>query len=87
MEVDDEPIFMYRSVIPYSQREGVLKAIEKMERDGVITRVASNVWATPIVEVIKSDGKIPPIDYVYRLTLNSRLIKFAATTMEPEDFS
>ncbi|VDP67207.1 unnamed protein product [Echinostoma caproni] len=32
LEVDGEPIFMKRRVIPYDQREGVLKAIEKMER-------------------------------------------------------
>ncbi|VDP77350.1 unnamed protein product [Echinostoma caproni] len=42
-EVDGEPIFMKRRVIPYDQREDLLKTTEKMERDGIITRVTSSV--------------------------------------------
>ncbi|VDP89704.1 unnamed protein product [Echinostoma caproni] len=30
MEVDGEPIFLKRRVLPYGQREGVLKALQKM---------------------------------------------------------
>ncbi|VDP86227.1 unnamed protein product [Echinostoma caproni] len=84
--VDREPIFMKRRVIPYGQRDGVLQALEKMERDGIITRVTSSMWATPIVIAIKSDGKTPRICGDYRLTLNPRLRKYTATTMKPEDF-
>ncbi|VDP25652.1 unnamed protein product [Echinostoma caproni] len=57
-----------------------------MERDGLITRVTFITWAMPIVIVIKSDGKTPRFCGDYRLTLNPRLRKFAAITMEPEDF-
>ncbi|VDP43434.1 unnamed protein product [Echinostoma caproni] len=39
LEVDGKPIFLKRRVIPYGQRDGVLQTIEKMERDGLITRV------------------------------------------------
>ncbi|VDP70522.1 unnamed protein product [Echinostoma caproni] len=59
LEVNGEPIFLKRRVIPYAQRDGVLQALEKMERDGIITRVTSSTWATPIVIAIKSDGKTP----------------------------
>ncbi|VDP94147.1 unnamed protein product [Echinostoma caproni] len=86
LEVEGEPIFLKRRVIPYGRREGVLKALEKMEHDGILTRVISSAWATPIVITIKSDGKTPRICDDYRLTLNLRLRKCATTTMEPEDF-
>ncbi|VDP68659.1 unnamed protein product [Echinostoma caproni] len=42
LEVDGEPIFLKRLVIPYGQREGVLKALGKMERNGIIARVTSS---------------------------------------------
>ncbi|VDP92140.1 unnamed protein product [Echinostoma caproni] len=83
LKVDGEPIFLKRRVIPYGQREGVLQALEKMERDGIITRVTSSTWAMLIVIAIKSDGKTPRICGDYRLNLNPRLRKCAATTIEP----
>ncbi|VDP71706.1 unnamed protein product [Echinostoma caproni] len=85
LEVDGEPISLKRRVIPYGQRDGVLQTLEKKERDGIITRVKSSTWATPIVIAIKSDGKTLRICGDYRLTLNPRLRTCAATTMEPED--
>ncbi|VDP78247.1 unnamed protein product [Echinostoma caproni] len=83
LEVDGQPIFMKRRVIPYGQREDVLKAIEKMERDVITTRVTSSAWATPIVVAIKSDGKSPRICGDYRLTLNLQMRKCATTTLLP----
>ncbi|VDP83506.1 unnamed protein product [Echinostoma caproni] len=44
LEVDGEPIFMKRRVIQYGQREGVLKAIGKKERDGIVTRLTLSTW-------------------------------------------
>ncbi|VDP70453.1 unnamed protein product [Echinostoma caproni] len=86
LEVDGEPIFLKRRVLPYGQREGVLKASQKMEQDGVIIETESSAWATPIVVAMKGDGRIPRICGDYRLTLNPRFRRCAATTMKPEDF-
>ncbi|VDP91295.1 unnamed protein product [Echinostoma caproni] len=36
LEVDGEPIFLKRRVLPYAQRDGVLQALEKMNRDGTL---------------------------------------------------
>ncbi|VDP28119.1 unnamed protein product [Echinostoma caproni] len=83
LEVDGEPIFLKRRVISYGQRDGVRQTLDKMERDSIITRVTSSAWATPIVIALNSDGKTPRICGNYRLTLNPRLQKCAATTMEP----
>ncbi|VDP73342.1 unnamed protein product [Echinostoma caproni] len=85
LEVVDEPVFLKRRVLPYGQREGVLNAINRMEKTGVISRVTSSTWATPIVVAMKSDDRTPRICDNYRLTINPRLRKCAATTMETED--
>ncbi|VDP90480.1 unnamed protein product [Echinostoma caproni] len=63
-----------------------MKALEKMKRDGIITRGTSSAWAMPVMIAIKIDGKTPRICGDYRLTLNPRLRKRVTTTMEPEDF-
>ncbi|VDP90553.1 unnamed protein product [Echinostoma caproni] len=86
LEVDGESIFLKRRVLPYGQREGVLKALYKMEQNGVISKVESSAWATPVVVAIKSGGRTPRFCGNYRLMLNPRLRRCAATTMEPEDF-
>ncbi|VDP34390.1 unnamed protein product [Echinostoma caproni] len=68
LEVDGEPFFLKRRVLPYAQREGVLKALQKMEQDGVISKVESSAWATPITVAMKSDARTPRICGDYRLT-------------------
>ncbi|VDP89011.1 unnamed protein product [Echinostoma caproni] len=55
LEVDGEPIFLKRRVLPCGQREGILKALQKMEQDGVISKVEFSAWATPIVVAMKPD--------------------------------
>ncbi|VDP68608.1 unnamed protein product [Echinostoma caproni] len=58
LELDGEPIFLKRRIPPYGQWEGVLKALQKMERDGVISKVESSAWVTPIVVAMKSEGQL-----------------------------
>ncbi|VDP95000.1 unnamed protein product [Echinostoma caproni] len=86
LEVDGEPIFLKLRFLPYGQRAGVLKALQNMEQDGVISKVESSAWATPIVVEMKKDDRTPRTCGDYRLTLNPRLRRCAATTIEPEDF-
>ncbi|VDP85853.1 unnamed protein product [Echinostoma caproni] len=86
LEVDSEPVFLKRLVLPYGQREGVLNAIDRMEKTDVISRVTSSPWTTPIVVAMKCDARTPRICDDYRLTINPRLRKCAAMTMETEDF-
>ncbi|VDP94117.1 unnamed protein product [Echinostoma caproni] len=49
LELDGESIFLKRRVLPYGQREDVLNALQKMEQDGVMSKVEYGIWATPIV--------------------------------------
>ncbi|VDP91199.1 unnamed protein product [Echinostoma caproni] len=86
LDLDGEPIFLKRRVLLYGQREGVLKALQKMEQDGVIRKVESSTWATPIVVATESDDRTPRICGDIQPTLYRSLRRCAATTMEPEDF-
>ncbi|VDP87737.1 unnamed protein product [Echinostoma caproni] len=78
--------FLKRRVLPYGQRKGVLKALQKMEQDGVIIKVESTAWAPPVVMAMKRDSSTPWICGDCRLNLNPRLQRCAATTVESEDF-
>ncbi|VDP50028.1 unnamed protein product [Echinostoma caproni] len=49
LEVNGEPIFLKQRVLPYGQREGVLKVLQKMEQDGVISKVESSAWDTVVI--------------------------------------
>ncbi|VDP88930.1 unnamed protein product [Echinostoma caproni] len=86
LDLDGEPVFLKGRVLPHGQRKSVLKALQKMKKDGVISKVESSAWATPIVVALRSDGRTPRIYGYHRLTLNPRLRRCAATTMESEDF-
>ena len=44
--------------IPYALQKGVRDELDRLERDGIISRVESSLWATPIVPVVKADGSI-----------------------------
>jgi hypothetical protein len=39
-------------------RPKVEKELEKLERDGSISKIEMNDWASPIVPVLKKDGLI-----------------------------
>ena len=85
LETEGDPVFLKRRVLPYGIRDCVCESINRMEREGALTRVDSSAWATPIVVARKSDGNTPRICGDYRLTLNPRLRRCATTTEEPED--
>ncbi|VDP17511.1 unnamed protein product [Echinostoma caproni] len=72
LEVNVESVFLKRRILPNGQRD-VLKAIKRMRKNGVISRMTSSTWANPIAIAMKSDGRTPGICGDYRLTLNPRL--------------
>ena len=85
LEVIDDPVFLKRRVIPYGLREPVLKVLTELCSQGIIEKIESSAWGTPIVTPLKSDGRTPRVCGDYRLTLNPRLLKQTCTTVEPED--
>ncbi|XP_055523166.1 uncharacterized protein K02A2.6-like [Wyeomyia smithii] len=59
--------------VPLSLQSIVNKEIELMEINGVISRCDSSEWATPIVPVLKDDGKRIRLCGDYKVTLNKVL--------------
>ncbi|CAI2723185.1 unnamed protein product [Schistosoma spindalis] len=85
LQVQGEPVFLKRRIIPYGLREAVHKTLNDLCAKGIIEPIQSSAWGTPIVTPLKSDGKTPRIYGDHRLILNSRLLKQTCTTVEAED--
>jgi hypothetical protein len=44
--------------IPFARRPKVEKELEKLERDGIISKIEMSDWASPIVPVLNKDGSV-----------------------------
>ncbi|XP_055536158.1 uncharacterized protein K02A2.6-like [Wyeomyia smithii] len=67
-----EPTFRKPRQVPYKFQQQVALELNKMEELGIITRVDSSRWGTPLVPVVKSDGSIR-LCGDYKVTLNRYL--------------
>ena len=79
-----EPIFMKSRSLPYGLRDPVKQTLDKLEQNGIIEKVSSSRWATPIVCPLKANGTVR-ICGDYKVTVNPHLRQRACTTLEPED--
>ncbi|GFS16096.1 polyprotein [Elysia marginata] len=43
--------------VPFSQKEGIERELERLEREGVIEKVTFSDWASPVVPIPKSTGQ------------------------------
>ena len=71
------PVFCKSRNIPYALQKGVRDELDRLERDGIISRVESSLWATPIVPVVKADGSIR-VCGDFKTTVNPQLKGTAA---------
>ena len=55
MKENAHPVFMRVKPVPYAIASNVEDNLDKMERDGIISKVDSSECATPIVVVPKND--------------------------------
>ena len=55
---DTNPRYLKARVPPYAMKEKIEKELTRLEQNGIITRVESSEWATPIVPVLKKDGSV-----------------------------
>ena len=71
LEIDPNvaPKFCKARPVPYSLREKVDKALDKLQEEGCISPIPSSSWAAPIVSVLKPDESVR-ICGDYRLTVN-----------------
>jgi len=63
------PKFCKARPVPYALRPKVEAELEKLERDGILSKVDWAEWATPVVPVPKKDGSIR-ICGDFKLTIN-----------------
>ncbi|GFY14030.1 uncharacterized protein K02A2.6 [Trichonephila clavipes] len=68
-----KPIFCRVRTVPFALKGRVENEIGRLEKEGIIEKVDSSEWATPVVPVVKSDGSIR-LCADYSVTLNPNLI-------------
>lgn len=78
------PVFMKPRPLPYGLRQSVQDELNRMVSENVLVKVESSDWATPIVPVQKTDGRIR-ICGDYKATLNPHLQDAVTTTRPMED--
>ena len=67
------PVFRKARPVPYAVKEKVDREIERLEHEGVIKKVESSEWASPIVCVPKRNGSIRICDD-FKVSVNPVLI-------------
>ena len=66
------PVFVKARPVPYSLNDRAADELDRLEKEGIITPVASSEWATLIVVVPKKDGTIQ-ICGDFRTTVNKAI--------------
>lgn len=74
LETEDniKPIFRKPRPVPYAYRDKVEQELDRLEKDGVTTKVPDSSWGTPLVPVVKSNGDIR-LCANYKITVNKYL--------------
>ena len=80
---NDRPVYTKARTMPFSVKEHVDAALDKLEADGIIEKVASSPWASPTVPVRKPNGSIRVCaDYSKTINANSDLERYPLPTIE-----
>ena len=58
LKKDAKPVFKKARPVPFSLREIVEKELDRLTKDGIMTPVMHSEWASPIVVVQKTDGRV-----------------------------
>ncbi|XP_059610782.1 uncharacterized protein K02A2.6-like [Phlebotomus argentipes] len=73
LQDDCKPIFLRARNVPFALRESVENEIKSLVKDGVLVKVNQSRWATPVVAIPKSSGRVR-LCGDYSCTVNPRLI-------------
>lgn len=66
------PVFMRARAIPYAMREKVEQELNRLEKEGVVSKTNTSEWATPIVPILKKNNRVR-ICGDYKVTVNPAL--------------
>lgn len=73
LKPDAKPIFVKNRRVAFSMQKAVEKGIDDLVRSGVLIKVDTSEWATPIVSVPKAHGEVR-ICGDYKVTINQRML-------------
>ena len=90
------PRFLKYHTVPYAIQEMVETELARMEHEGILEKMDSSPWATPLVCVRKKDGKVR-LCGDYKLTINQGMdvdtyipyldLKSSSTNLQEEPYS
>ena len=83
IECTGSPKFYKARNVPFGQRDAVEAHLQTLQSEGILSRVQSSEWASPIVVIKKSNGQLR-ICGDYRVTVNQHIHQRATTTPEPD---
>ena len=72
MNEDTQPKFCRARPVPYALQPKVEAELKRLEREGILNKVAFSDWATPIVPVVKRNGEVR-ICGDFKVTVNPQL--------------
>ena len=67
-----QPKFLKARPLPYALRDRVGLELDRLEQDGILTKVSHSDWATPVVPIPKKDGSVR-ICGDFKVTVNPQL--------------
>lgn len=67
-----QPIFCRSRPVPFALKNRVESEIDRLEKEGIIEKIETSDWATPVVPIVKPDGSIR-LCADYSVTLNPNL--------------
>lgn len=73
MKRDVQPVYLKHRTVPSKLLSLIDKAIQKLETAGVLVKINTSEWATPIIPVLKKESTIR-ICGDYSVTLNPNLL-------------
>ena len=79
-----KPKFHKPRPVPFAIREAVGQELDRLEKEGIVEKVAYSEWAAPLVVVPKSDGKLR-LCGDYKVTINSELEADSYPLPKPDD--
>ena len=74
LEVHDnvKPVFCKSRTVPFAMKKKIQEELDRLENDGIITKVQNSDWAAPLVPVIKPTGKLR-LCGDYKVTVNKAI--------------
>ena len=84
VKADTQPKFFKPRPVPFAIKDAVGQELDRLEKQGIITKVNSSDWAAPIVVSVKKDGRLR-ICGDYKVTINQALDVDQYPLPKPED--